>query len=581
MAQYDLVIRNASLVDGTGADVRQADVAVRGERIAAIGTVRERGRDELDAQGLALAPGVIDVHTHYDAQLTWDPTASPSPALGVTTVVIGNCGFGIAPATPDTRDLILSNLSVVEAMSLDSLRAGVRWEFETFGQYLELLRRRGVVPNVASFASHSAIRSVVMKQAGSERAATPEELARMTQIFRESMRDGAIGLGSSTFENHNGFGGVPVPSRMADDEEFLAFASVIAEFGVGVTMITCGNRTTIDFLEQLARASGRPALYAPLLHYSNQPERASSIAAQCAAARARGVPVYAQASCQPLSMDFTVEHAYPMLTVGPWSELAKADRAAMKAAFASTDFRDRMRQSLRRAEGTRIFNGAWDQVEVTLAATPGNGHLQGCTIAELAARRGVDPVDAFLDLALDEDLQTTFTAKLLNVEENRVAELLANDGNLVSLSDGGAHLTFFCDAGFGMHFLGRWVRELRAFDLPAAVRKLTSDVADIYGLIDRGRIAVGAFADMILFDPQRIGISRTIRSDDLPGGASRLTRTAPGLHTVWVNGVPVHGDGRYLNVERAPGHVLTRFSGAGPTVGMARAGRARGAGREG
>ncbi len=215
---YELVIRNAAVVDGTGGPVRRADVAVGEGRIAAVGFVTERGREEVDAKGLVLAPCIIDVHTHYDAQLTWDPTASPSPALGVTTVVIGNCGFGIAPATPDTRDLILANLSVVEAMSLDSLKAGVQWEFETFPEYLEMLRRKGVVPNVASFASHSAIRSVVMKEAGSERAATSEELGQMVSIFREAMAAGAIGLGSSTFENHNGAAGVPVPSRLASDE---------------------------------------------------------------------------------------------------------------------------------------------------------------------------------------------------------------------------------------------------------------------------------------------------------------------------------------------------------------------------
>lgn len=571
----DLVIRDASVIDGTGARAVRTDVAVRAGRIAAIGRVAERGREEVDAGGLVLAPGVIDVHTHYDAQLTWDPTASPSPALGVTTVVIGNCGFGIAPATPETRDLILSNLSEVEAMSLDSLRAGVRWEFETFAEYLEMLRRRGVVPNVASFASHSAIRSVVMKEAGSERAATPEELARMVAVFRDAMAAGALGLGSSTFENHNGAGGVPVPSRLATDEEFLAFARVIGEFGTGCTVITCGERTTVDVLERLAVESGRPAIYAPLLHYSNQPERAAGIARQCRDARTRGALVYAQASCQPLSMDFKLEHAYPMLMVQPWPELANCDHEGFVAAFSSRSFRDRMRDSLSRPDGGRIFNGNWDRVEVTIAATQRHRPLEGRTIAAIAAERGADPVDAFLDLALDEDLATTFTAKLLNVEEDRVGELLVDDGNLVSLSDGGAHLTFFCDAGFGMHFLGHWVRELGRFDLPTAVRKLTGDVADIYGLEGRGRIAVGAHADLILFDPDEIGISRTHRVADLPGGAMRLLRRAPGLKTVWVNGTRVHDGGEYVANPMPPGQVITRFARSRPTVGMPATGPGR------
>ena len=565
---YELVIRNAAVVDGTGALVRHVDVAVAEGRIAAVGAVAERGREEVDAKGLVLAPGIIDVHTHYDAQLTWDPTASPSPALGVTTVVIGNCGFGIAPATPDTRDLILANLSVVEAMSLDSLKAGVQWEFETFPEYLEMLRRKGVVPNVASFASHSAIRSVVMKEAGSERAATPQELDQMVRIFRDAMAAGAIGFGSSTFENHNGAGGVPVPSRLASDEEFLAFAKVMAEFDHGVTVITCGDRTSIGFLEQLADTSGRPAIYAPLLHYSNQPQRAARIAEQCRRARERGALVYAQASCQPLSMDFRLDHAYPLLTVQPWPELSMLDHEAFKHAIGARSFRDRMRQSLSRADGGRIFNGDWSRVEVTIAATSATRPLEGRTIKDIAAERKADPVDVFFDIGLQEDLGTTFTAKLLNVEEDRVGELLEDDGNLVSLSDGGAHLTFLCDAGFGMHFLGHWVRDLGRFELPRAVRKLTSDVADIYGLQGRGRIEVGAHADMILFDPKTIGISKTQRVADLPGGATRLVRHAPGLQTVWVNGTRVYHLGDYVAQPRPPGHVITRFSALRPCVAM-------------
>ena len=565
---HELVIRNAAVVDGTGGPVRHVDVAVDAGHIVAVESVAQRGREEVDAKGLVLAPGIIDVHTHYDAQLTWDPTASPSPALGVTTVVIGNCGFGIAPATPETRDLILANLSVVEAMSLDSLKAGVRWDFETFPQYLEMLRSQGVVPNVASFASHSAIRSVVMKEAGSERAATPEELEQMVQIFRDAMAAGAIGLGSSTFENHNGAGGVPVPSRLASEQEFLAFAKVMAEFDHGVTVITCGDRTSIDFLEQLAQTSGRPAIYAPLLHYSNQPERAARLSAQCRQARKRGALVYAQASCQPLSMDFTLAHAYPLLTVQPWPELANLEHEAFMQVVGGQSFRDRMRQSLSHPDGGRIFNGDWSRVEVTIAATPANAPLEGRTIAEIAAQRSADPVDTFLDIGLQENLETTFTAKLLNVEEDRVGELLEDDGNLVSLSDGGAHLTFFCDAGFGMHFLGHWVRELGRFDLPRAVRKLTSDVADIYGLAGRGRIEVGAHADLILFDPGKIGISKAQRVADLPGGATRLVRSAPGLQTVWVNGTRVYDQGEYVDQPRPPGHVITRFSQARPRVAM-------------
>jgi N-acyl-D-aspartate/D-glutamate deacylase len=562
---HDLVIRDALIADGLGSPPIEGDLAVSQGRVAAMGRVSGAAAETIDAGGMVLAPGVIDVHTHYDAQLTWDATCSPSPALGVTTVVIGNCGFGIAPATPATREQILANLSVVEAMSLDTLRAGVRWGFESFGEYLALLRRQGTYPNVAAYASHSTIRTVVMGRDASKRAATPAEIARMAALFRDAMTSGAMGLGSSTFENHNGAGGVPVPSRLAGDDEFRALAQVVGEFGVGSMMATCGERTTIAFFEELARLSGRPTVFAALLYNAAQPARAPGISAAAAAARARGRPVYTQASCQPLSMDFTLTSAYPMLMLAGWPQTD--DPAALAPIFADPAFRKTVREDLARPRPTRLFNGRWDRVEITTAATAENRALEGRTIAEIAAERGAEPFATFLDIGLADGLATIFTAKLLNAEEDKVAELLAVDGNLVSLSDAGAHHTFFCDAGFGMYFLGHWVRETKRFTLPAAIKKLSSDLADIYGLPDRGRLAPGAWADMILFDPALIRIGKTERVRDLPAGGARLIRRAPGLIGTWVNGVRVFDGTDYVRVT-PPGAIITEFSRAQPTVGM-------------
>ena len=315
---FDLIIRNADVADGLGNPLRRVDVAVKDGRVVAIDRDLGQARETIDAKGLVLAPGVIDVHTHYDAQLTWDSTASPSPSLGVTTVVIGNCGFGIAPATPATRDTLLKNLSEVEAMSLEALRAGVDWQFDDFSSYLDFLTKRGVYPNVASFCSHSALRTVVMGAAGSEREATEDELAKMSSMFDVALKAGAIGLGSSTFENHNGHGGIPVPSRLASDDEFRALARVMARHGHGVTMATCGERSPISFMEELAELSGRPVIYCPLLDYPTKPEHAPGISAACAAARNRGHAVYAQASCQPLNMNFGLLNAYMLQTIPPW-----------------------------------------------------------------------------------------------------------------------------------------------------------------------------------------------------------------------------------------------------------------------
>ncbi|HZK89421.1 MAG TPA: amidohydrolase family protein [Stellaceae bacterium] len=563
---YDLVFRGARIADGLGHPLIEGDLAVADGRVAAIGRIWDGAAETVDAKGLVLAPGVIDLHTHYDAQLTWDKTASPSPALGVTTVVIGNCGFGIAPTPAHRRDTVLANLSEVEAMSLDALRAGVDWGFESFGEYLDLLRRKSVYPNVAVLASHTVMRTAVMGDEASERPSTAAELEQMLGLFREAMDAGAIGLGSSTNENHRGFGGIPIASRMASEDEFRAFMRLLADYPHGAFMATCGYHTTIDFLEELATISGRPALYAPVVHYSNDPGRAPGILAACDAARARGVPVYAQASCQPLSLSFSLASAYILKTIDPWPADGTPDQ--LKPIFADPGFRQAIRETLARPDPRRIFNGDWSLMDVTTAARPRNAALEGRTITEIAAAQGRDPLDAFLDLALDEDLQTLFTGRILNVEEDRVGDILRNDGALVSLSDAGAHNTFLCDAGYAMYLFGRWVRELRALDLPTAIRKVTSDPADVYGILDRGRLVPGAQADMILFDPETIGITKMERHRDMPAGGERLLRRAPGLHGTWVNGVRVFDGTDYVAHAKGPGEVLTRFKPGMPTLAM-------------
>ena len=563
---YDLVIRNARIADGLGNPLAYGDLAVKDGRVAAIGLIDDADAETIDAKGMVLAPGAVDVHTHYDAQVTWDPTCSPSPALGVTTVVIGNCGFGIAPTPPNRRDTVLANLSEVEAMPLEALKAGVDWGFETFGEYLDMLTRKSVYPNVASLASHTVMRTAVMGDAGSEREATPEELRQILALFRDAMEAGAVGLGSSTNENHRGFGGVPIASRMASEEEFRALMRVMSDYRHGVFMATCGHHTTVSFLEELSTISGRPSIYAPLVQYPNDPGRAPGIMAECDAARARGAHVYAQASCQPLSLSFTLDAAYILKTVSPWP--AQGTPEELRAIFADAGFRQAIRETLSRPDPRRIFNGGWHLMDVTSTALKKNAALDGRGIAEIAASQNRDPVDVFFDLAVEENLRTLFTGRILNVDEDKVGEILRNDGALISLSDAGAHNTLLCDAGYAMYLYGRWVRELGWMDLPTAVRKVTSDPAEVYGIIDRGRLTVGAFADMILFDPDTITVTRTERHRDMPAGGERLLRRAPGLLGTWVNGVRVFDGANYVPLARGPGRVLTRFTQGKPALAM-------------
>ena len=544
---HDLVIRNALILDGLGTEPFVGELAVKDGKIAAIGTSLS-GAESLDAGGLALMPGIIDNHTHYDAQITWDPMVSPSPALGVTTAVIGNCGFTIAPCKPADRELVMKNLTQVEGMSLEVLRQGIRWEFETIPQYFDMLERQGSAINVAGFVGHSSVRTYVMGEDAPRRAATPAEVARMRALVVEGMRAGAIGFASSTSPAHNGDGGLPMPSRLADDAELRALVGALRDAGRGLFMLTKGGQTKIGFLEELAVQSGRPVVVAALLHNSTNPGAVFSDLDAIAQASARGHRLVGAISCCPLSMDFTLRSPYTFEGLESWQPALPLKGAAYAAKLKEKSFRDAVRAELAQPAHFRLFNGQWDQVEVV------ESRRKDCeqrSIGALARAAGRDPLDLMLDLALEENLDTVFNAMLLNSDEAAVAEMLRHPASLVSLSDAGAHLTFFNDAGFGLHLLGHWGRERGALTLPEAVRRLTSAPAQLFGISGRGILKPGYAADLMLFDPKRVGRGPKQRVFDLPGGHPRLTTPAIGVHGVWVNGE--------RDLARLPGRVLREF----------------------
>ena len=556
---HDLVIRGATVADGLGNPLMRADVAVSGERIAEVGDVTESARETVDADGLVLAPGIVDVHTHYDAQLTWESQATPSPSLGVTTVVMGNCGFSIAPCPPDRREQMARNLAEVEGMSIAALEAGIDWSFEEFPEYLALLRRKGCYPNAGVFVGHSAVRTTVLGAEASERAATEDEIAAMRAIVKEAVEAGAIGFATSTSINHNGDGGVPMPSRLAEDDELRALVGVLGELGRGIFQLTVGPSMTTERLESMAAATGRPVFMTSALHNEAFPDRAIRMLDDAAAAQERGNAVWAQVACQPLSMDFSMRTAFPLQGLNAWEPLHGASDEDFLAIIASPEFRDRFRDDLEKPKRGRIFYGNWQRVEVAMAATPARRPLEGETIAAIAGREGRDPVDVMFDLAGEEELKTTFNAALLNADEDAVEHLLRHDAGLISLSDAGAHLCYLCDAGYGLHLLGHWVRDKGVFDLADGIRRITSLPAQLYGIQDRGEIVPGKFADLLLFDPATVGRGAIRRVDDLPGGESRLIREPCGVHGVWVNGTGVFDDRGYRDVP-PPGHVLDSFA---------------------
>jgi N-acyl-D-amino-acid deacylase len=554
---FDLVIRDAMLLDGVGSPPKRGGVAVKDGKICEIGRILGSSKEIITADGLALMPGIIDNHTHYDAQLTWDPWASPSPALGVTTAIIGNCGFTIAPCRARDRELVMRNLTQVEGMSLDVLRAGVRWEFESMPQYLDMLERGGAALNVAAFVGHSAVRTYVMGEAATARVASDHEISEMRQLVLEAMRAGAIGFSTSTSPAHNGEGGLPMPSRLADDKELRALVGCLREAGRGVFMLTKGGQTKVSFLEELAAQSERPVVVAALFYNSTNPQAVFQDLDAIRDANRRGRRLVGAVSCTPLSMDFTLHAPYTFEGLESWQPALPLKGSAFKAKLRESGFRKAVREELARPAHFRLFNGQWDQVEVIESRRK---ELEQHSIAALARAAGKDPLDFLLDLALEEELDTVFNAMLLNWEEEGVGRMLKHPCSLVSLSDAGAHLTFFNDAGFGLHLLGHWVRSLGVLTLADAVWRLTGQPAQLFGVRERGALKVGHHADLLLFDPATVDRGPKRRVFDLPGGHPRLTTGAVGVHGVWVNGVRIAGRDGTLNKHELPGRLLREFA---------------------
>jgi len=543
----DLLIRGATVYDGTGRPGRVQNVAVRDGRIVDVGRSDERARQVVDAGGLALMPGIVDVHTHYDAQVTWDPKLSPSVALGVTTAIMGNCGFGVAPCPPAMRETLLRNLSVVEGMDIEALLAGTRWDFESFGEYLGALERLRPWANLGVLAGHSTLRTAVMGEAASERRdPTDEELGRMRKLLAGALDAGAAGFASSFSPNHSGWGGRPMPSTIAGDDELKALTGILGDKKKGVFVIASGPRATPEYLEEIAAGIGRPAFMVTVLAMYNRaaPQLAMQYFERCAQAIARGNELYIHVNCQPLSFDFTLREPYLLYAHEAFDEVKAAPREQRRAIYRSREFRGALNENLKTPKQGILFCGDWSQVE-----------QGGVPVTELAHRAGKNALDYVFDL----DLDTPLVAKLFQNDDAGVAPLLKHPAGVLALSDAGAHLSYFCDAGFGLHFLAHWVRETQTFALEEAVRRLTSDPARKYRILGRGEIALGCHADLLLFDPAVVGVSPLIRAKDLPGGGQRMLREPRGVHGVWVNGVQVFAGCGYTELGSGPGQVLRAY----------------------
>ena len=558
---FDLIIKNANIIDGTGLPSFTGDIAVEDGIIVNRGNDLGEAKSIIDAKGLTLAPGFIDSHTHYDAQLTWDPWANPSPKLGVTTIIIGNCGFTIAPCKAEHRDLTMRNLTNVEGMSLDVLREGIVWDFETFPEYLDFIETRGVGPNVAAYVGHSSVRVYVMGEDALTRKATDTEITKMQTIVKEGMISGGLGFATSTFEGHNGENGVPMPSRLADDKEMHNLIMAMSSFGRGLFMLTRGSNTSIENIRKWMEGSNRPAVVAALLHNPLSDNSTFKVLSDISHATDQGIEMWGQVSCRPLSMEFTMESPYLFEGIHSWRPAMECSSLELyEKVLADNNFRGNLVNEIEDNAQVRLFNGDWDKIIVREVYNHKYQNLEGRSIKDIALDSNVQPLDWLLDHALsDNGMETLFIAMLLNSDEKAVGKLLKHPRSNITLSDAGAHLTFFNDAGYGLYMLQKWVRENKIMSIEEAIYNLTGKQADIYRIDQRGRLVPGQYADMILFDPDTVGVSQSYRVGDLPGGGNRLNIDGHGIKGVWINGERVLKDMNLVNNSKLPGKVIRGF----------------------
>jgi N-acyl-D-aspartate/D-glutamate deacylase len=553
---YDLLIKGGTVVDGTGAKARQADVAIAGGKVAEIGKVKDGAKRTIDAAGLVVAPGFVDPHTHYDAQICWDGAVTPSSWHGVTSVVMGNCGVGIAPCKPETREVAMRDLVNVEAIPFDVLNTGITWDWETFPQYLDAAQKRNPALNLGFIAPLTPFRHYVMGEASMERAATPEETAKIKALLGEAIDAGAFGVSTTILNQHVGYQGRPLACRNASREEWKAYANALKERGKGAIEIALTRQVAVmeddqyELLDFLLAESGRPVTFLALFDRDDIPEAVRTTMRKCAPLLKRGARP--QTSPLPLTREINMRNPFSFAAYPSWNRVfVDKSKPAQAAIYADPAFRNQFREELKRP----MNFGNFGRIFVHEAHTPELKTFEGRSIADIAKAQGKDNVDTFLDLTLKDDLDIEFTMQSFNTRIDRMTEILNDPSVLIALGDGGAHVDMLCDAGYPTYLLGTWVRERQALSMEEGVRRLTSDPADVFGIKDRGRLEAGKAADVAIFDPATIGsTNRGERRFDLPSGAKRMVMPSKGVEYTVVNGQVTWEQGKLT--EAKAGKVL-------------------------
>jgi len=558
---YDLVIKNGTVIDGSGLPRYRADVAVRHGRIAAIGRIREAARAVIDADGQVVTPGFVDGHTHMDAQVFWDPLGTCSCWHGVTTVVMGNCGFTLAPCGKPERHLVVRNLERAEDIAAEAMDAGIDWTWTTFPEFLDRIEGLPKGINYAGYIGHSALRTYVMGERAFEKEAGEDDLRAMERELRDAIRAGAIGFTTSRSPSHETPDRRPVASRLASWDEVRRLVGVMGDMNAGVFELA-GERAGGDperlrdyhvRLRDLAVETGRPITWG-LFSRRDEPDLWRTYLALLDETAARGGRMFAQVHSRALTIVLSFKTSLPFDRLPVWRELRALPLEQQKVRLRDPELRRRLVEAARERDERRPIGAEARPASFEWIFVMDTADGPHRSVAAVARERGIDPVEAIIDLALEKDLDRFFLQPIANENQEHALELMKHPRTVVTFSDSGAHVSQIMDASLQTHLLSHWVRAKQAFPLEQAVRMLSFEPATHWGFADRGLIREGMAADLLVFDPETIAPEMPEVVRDLPAGARRLTQRARGIAATVVNGEVVLRDGKPTGA--LPGQLL-------------------------
>ena len=559
----DLLLRGGTVIDGTGAPARQADIGVRDGRIVAIGTIKEDAAETVDAGGLVIAPGFVDPHVHYDAQLFWDPAATPSNLHGVTSMIGGNCGFTLAPLSPDDADYLRKMMAKVEGMPLPALESGVPWQWRSFGEYLGALDGN-VAMNVGFLVGHCALRRNVMGPESVGKEATPEQLDAITRLLHESIAAGGLGFSTTLSFTHSDGDGQPVASRWASNEEVLALCRAVSEHeGTTLEYVTDGclkgfTDAEVEQMAQMTLAGRRPLNWNVLTIDSREPQRYHDQIGACEHARAQGGTAVALTMPTLVEMNMSFRNYCALFMLPGWSEVMNLPVPERIAKLRDPSVRQWMNDRAHSKEAGVIGRlSSWGRYMIGDTYSAANERLKGQTIADIAERANKGTFDTLLDTVINDELRTILWP-LPSDNDLKSWQMRADAWNhplvMIGGSDAGAHLDRMCGAPYTTSFLADTLRGRQLISLERCVQLMTQAPAQLFGLRDRGEIREGNNADFVVFDPETVATGDVHLVDDLPGGTSRLFADAIGVQRVIVNGTTIVQDGKDTGAR--PGTVL-------------------------